>query len=80
MAVPPSQDGVFPQVGYAIGRRCGNAVVRNTLRRRARETARSVAPGLPRGTYLLKFDPAAALCDPAELSSCVRRALQEAGA
>ena len=26
-------DGVFPQVAYAIGRHCGGAVVRNSLRR-----------------------------------------------
>ena len=37
--------GVFPQVGYAIGKHCGNAVVRNRLRRRMRESpARSPAP------------------------------------
>jgi RNase P protein component len=74
----PGLPGVFPQVGYTIGKRCGNAVVRNTLRRRARESARAAAPDLPRGTYLLRFDPTAAGCEPAELSRCVGRALRGA--
>ena len=46
--VDDAEEGVFPQVGYAIGRACGNAVTRNTLRRRAREVVRSTAPMLPR--------------------------------
>ena len=52
--------GVFPQVGYAIGRRCGGAVVRNSLRRRAREVVRSEAHRLARGTYLVRLEPGAA--------------------
>jgi len=72
-------EGVYPQVGYAIGKRCGNAVVRNRLRRRMRESARGVAATLPRGTYLLRVEPAAAGSDPAELSASVQRALQRAG-
>lgn len=80
VAARPGEDGVFPQVGYAIGKHCGNAVVRNTLRRRARESTRTVAPELPRGTYLLRFEPAAARCDPAELSRCVGQALKRAAA
>ena len=79
VAVSPGAPGVFPQVGYAIGTHCGNAVVRNTLRRRARAVARAEAPDLPRGTYLLRFEPAAALSPPAELSRCVGQALHRAG-
>jgi ribonuclease P protein component len=78
VAVEPGLPGVFPQVGYAIGKHCGNAVVRNTLRRRARESARSVAADLPRGAYFLRVEPAAAGTDPAEFSHCVRQALQRA--
>lgn len=78
MAADPDLPGVFPQVGYTIGKHCGNAVVRNTLRRRARESARAAAPDLPRGTYLLRFDPTASRCEPAELSRCVGRALRGA--
>jgi ribonuclease P protein component len=76
--VDPSLEGIYPQVGYAIGKKCGNAVLRNSLRRRARESARSLAPNLPRGRYLLRVEPAAARTDPAEFSQCVRQALQRA--
>jgi RNase P protein component len=75
VAVTPGLPGVFPQVGYAIGKHCGNAVVRNALRRRARESARAAAPDLPRGTYLLRFEPAAATTAPAELARCIGQAL-----
>ncbi len=79
VAVDPGLPGVFPQVGYAIGKQCGNAVVRNTLRRRARAEARAVAPQLRRGAYLLRLEPAAVTTDPAELSRCVGQALLRAG-
>jgi ribonuclease P protein component len=72
--------GIYPQVGYAIGKHCGNAVVRNSLRRRMRESARAVAGSLPRGTYLLRVEPAAARRAPAEFVADVQRALQRAGA
>ena len=71
--------GVFPQVGYAIGRRCGNAVTRNRLRRRAREVARAEAPSLARGRYLVRLEPAASTVSPAELRSDVATALHRAG-
>ncbi len=74
-----SADGVFPQVGYAIGRRCGGAVVRNSLRRRAREVARSEAPTLPRGSYLVRVEPAATALAPAEFRADVAAALRRAG-
>ena len=71
--------GVFPQVGYAIGRRCGGAVVRNSLRRRAREVARCEAPNLPRGSYLVRVGPGAATLTPGEFRADVAAALQRAG-
>jgi len=71
--------GVFPQVGYAIGRRCGGAVVRNSLRRRAREVARWEAPTLPRGAYLVRLEPAAGALEPTELRADVATALHRAG-
>jgi ribonuclease P protein component len=74
-----SVPGVFPQVGYAIGRRCGGAVVRNSLRRRAREVARSEAPTLPRGAYLVRLEAAAAALEPRELRADVATALHRAG-
>lgn len=55
-------------------------MVRNTLRRRMRETARSVAPELPRGTYLLRLGPSAANTQAGQFRASVVRALQAAGA
>ncbi|HEY6427813.1 MAG TPA: ribonuclease P protein component [Acidimicrobiales bacterium] len=66
---------VFPQVGYAIGRHCGGAVVRNRLRRRLREVVRQSAPDLPRGRYLLRLDAAAAETPPAALRAHAVEAL-----
>ena len=74
----PVVRGVFPQVGYAIGKQCGPAVVRNRLRRRAREVVRAQAPGLPRGTYLLRFGPESAAAAPATFRADVTRALKRA--
>jgi ribonuclease P protein component len=76
---PEGAAGVFPQVGYAIGRRCGGAVVRNSLRRRAREVVRSAAPTLARGTYLVRLEPAAAGLAPAAFRDDVAAALTRAG-
>jgi ribonuclease P protein component len=75
----PGVQGIYPQVGYAIGKHCGNAVVRNSLRRRMRETARVTAATLPRGTYLLRVEPAAARTEPAAFSAHVHDALHRAG-
>lgn len=76
----PETPGVYPQVGYAIGKHCGNAVVRNSLRRRMRESARAIAPTLPRGAYLLRVEPAAAKVEPDVFVADVQRALQRAAA
>jgi ribonuclease P protein component len=69
---------MYPQVGYAIGKHCGNAVVRNTLRRRMRESARAISSTLPRGAYLLRVDPGAADSTFSELSTHVQAALLRA--
>ena len=78
--VGPDSPGVYPQVGYAIGKHCGHAVVRNSLRRRMRESARAIAPTLPRGAYLLRVEPVAARLRPDAFVADVQRALQRAAA
>ena len=78
----PAQQGaseVFPQVGYAIGRRCGGAVTRNRLRRRAREVVRGEAAGLARGSYLVRLSPGATQLSPARFRSTLSTALRRAG-
>lgn len=68
----------FARVGYAIDRRCGNAVARNRLRRRCREAARSAAAEVPPGSYLLRPEPGAATLDYAGLARAVREAMTAA--
>jgi ribonuclease P protein component len=75
----PGESGVFPQVGYAIGRHCGGAVVRNSLRRRARAVVRCAAPELARGSYLVRLEPAAAALAPSVFRQDVATALLKAG-
>ena len=79
LAVAAGEEGVFPQVAYAIGRNCGSAVVRNTLRRRAREVVRSTVPDLARGTYLVRLEAGAAALAPAVFRDDVETAFLKAG-
>ena len=66
------------RVGYVIGRRCGNAVHRNRLRRRCRAAAREATSAVPPGNYLLRTEPEAALLGYADLSRAVREAMAAA--
>jgi ribonuclease P protein component len=75
---PAGDTGAFPQVGYAIGRQCGGAVVRNSLRRRTRAVVHEVAPSLPSGTYLVRLEASAATQLPAAFRGNVAEALQKA--
>jgi ribonuclease P protein component len=76
--VDTTTPGVFPQVGYVIGKRCGNAVTRNMLRRRLREASRAAAAELPAGFYLLRADPSAATRPGAQLMADAAEALRRA--
>ncbi len=77
--VDDATPGVFPQVGYAIGRRCGSAVVRNRLRRRARAVVREEASSLPRGTFLVRLEPGASSLNTDQFRHDLATALHRAG-
>jgi len=79
LPAPSGDPGVFPQVAYAIGRNCGGAVVRNSLRRRARAVVHSTAADLARGSYLVRLEPGAAAQAPSVFRDDVAAALLKAG-
>ena len=66
------------EVGYAVGRRCGNAVVRNHLRRRLREAVRQECPDLSPGAYLVSAAPSATTLAYRQLATAVCEAMQDA--
>jgi ribonuclease P protein component len=66
------------EVGYAINRRVGNAVVRNQLRRRLRAIMSEQAPSLPIGAYVVHTGPGAPSLGFDELKVAMSRALEKA--
>ena len=65
-----------PAVAYAVGRRAGNAVARNRLRRRLRAAVHDHADLLaPDTAYLVGADPSALTMSFASLSAALARAL-----
>ena len=79
-ATAPHATMALPQVrvGYAVSKRCGSAVERNTLRRRMRAVARDTAPSLPGGSYLLRLSPEAGSLERARFRADVAKALRRA--
>lgn len=67
-----------PQVGYAIARRLGNAVVRNRLRRRLRAIVNELAPTLPVGAYMVVSGPGGPGLRYDELKVAMSQALERA--
>jgi ribonuclease P protein component len=70
----PAVPGQPPALAFAIGKRVGNAVVRNKLRRRLREAARHLVTLAP-GTYLIRARPSAARLSFQEISVHLSRAM-----
>jgi ribonuclease P protein component len=70
--------GALAQLAYAIGRRHGNAVHRNRLRRRLRSAVREVARDVVPGSYLLRPTPAVATMPFDDLVAAVRTAMTSA--
>ena len=64
-----------PRVAYAIGRRCGGAVVRNRVRRRLRTIIRELGAQLRPGAYLVGASAAAADLSYGDLKATVCQAL-----
>ncbi|MDQ6616197.1 MAG: ribonuclease P protein component [Actinomycetota bacterium] len=64
-----------PRVAYAIGRKVGNAVERNRIRRQLRSIVRDLAPQLRPGMYLIGVAPQLAQLRFGELRLTVMRAL-----
>ncbi len=67
-----------PQVGYAIGRRVGTAVVRNRLRRRLRAIVNEQAPDLPAGAYMVLSGPGGPRLRYDELKVAMSQAVEKA--
>lgn len=69
--------GERPRVAYAVGRRTGNAVARNRLRRRLRALIGEVAGELRPGAYLIAAGPAATTLDIGDLRRTLHTALNQ---
>ena len=70
--VPAEGPAAQARVAFAIGKRVGNAVVRNRVRRRLRAVFSALpASAVPAGDYLVGAQPEAAGLTFAELSSLV---------
>jgi ribonuclease P protein component len=66
------------QVAYAVGRKVGNAVERNRLRRRMRAIVAARAAELPVGAYVVRSNEGGPALDFDELKVAMSRALDKA--
>jgi len=66
------------EVAYAVGRKVGNAVERNRLRRRMRAIVAERAADLSTGAYLVRSGPGGPALEFHELKVAMSRALEKA--
>ena len=66
------------EVAYAVGRKVGNAVQRNLLRRRMRAIVAERAGGLSTGAYLVRCGPGGPALEFRELKVAMSRAMEKA--
>jgi ribonuclease P protein component len=74
----PGDPHHLARVGYAVNRRCGNAVTRNLLRRRLRAAVAEGRHDLVPGAYLVTPRPGAVGLGYAELTRAVTMAMRAA--
>jgi ribonuclease P protein component len=67
-------------VGYAIGKKAGNAVERNRIRRRLRAAVAQATMPLTCGFYVISADPSAVRAPFGELITAVENAVEKLGA
>lgn len=69
-------EGGSVRFGFIISKQVGNAVVRNSVRRRLKAVCAEALPGVPEGTdVVIRALPASATATYAELSADVTRCL-----
>ncbi len=79
-SLAPAPDPGSTRVGFIVGRRIGNAVTRNRVKRRMREAVRSLYPRLRSGHDLVLIArPPAAFASVSDLEAAIMTLAQRAG-